>query len=904
MFVLKPAIQRIKNHYSMHYRAVILLFATTLFLNLNAQSPLTKIVDFKVDNTPISDALIDLSETADINIAFHPRLFSKDQTVSGEFLQKSIDYILKKCLAQTKITYKLEGTHLILYEKPLEYYTLSGYIQDGKTGERLVAATIWEANSGKGGTTNDYGFFSLRLPEGKAVLQCSYIGYQALTKAINLHKNQKVQLDLNPSITLTEVIVTADNFDQTEAHLVLGKGAAVNLQNLSASISLGGEPDLMRFLQGKAGVQSGADGIGGMSVRGGNVDQNLVLMDGVPIYNPSHTLGLFSVFNTHIVKNAALVTDGFSAKYGGRLSSVLDVRVKEGNTKAWSGTAEIGTLATKLTVEGPIQKDKSGLLIAMRRTHIDPLLQNISTRKKGESFEEGKVNYFFFDINAKFHHRFSQKDQLFLSFYKGKDDYGNNSIYEYDDPDFNDYHFEESIQEIDWGNEIAALRWNHLFGAQLFSNTTFTLSRYNYNSLNVSDIIYDDSEGFLANYYYTTFQSRIQDAGLKIDFEYYPAPNHQILFGGGFLFRSFESGDLDYILDDIATIEDFENAPFLVNESYSPPLFKTKEVNFYIEDKISLSEKISLLGGIHLAAFLTNNKTYFIPQPRLNLKWLVSPTLTTTLTGSRMAQSLHILSSTGGGLPSDLWVPSTNNVQPETAWQVAWATDYTIQKDWGLNFDVFYKKMDHLITYLDLPTLPGLIEFDPTYWEEEITNGQGKSYGFSTSLEKKKGTLTGYLNYAYTVSERQFEDNNEGEYYPFRYTHPHELKLNLKYQITPALTAFASWQYGSGQPYSLLTTTSRFAPLSNLENGDEERIGKINSHRLPAYHRLDAGVYFQWSGKRIKQSLNLGLYNAYNRKNPYYQYLQQDSYFPEDDGLKQQNALPLLPSIAYRVVFN
>ena len=668
-----------------------------------------------------------------------------------------------------------------------------------------------------------------------------------------------------------------------------------------ANISLGGESDLIRFLQTKEGVQSGADGIGGMSVRGGNVDQNLVLMDGVPIYNPSHTLGLFSVFNTHIVKNAAMLTDGFSAKYGGRLSSVLDVRVKEGNTKEWSGTGEIGTLATKLSIEGPIQKDKSSLLIAMRRTHIDPFLRQRSSRKKEENFEEGTINYFFFDINAKFHHRFSAKDQLFLSFYKGKDDYGNNSLYEYEDTEFDDYYFEESVQDIDWGNEIASLRWNHLFGEKLFSNTTFTLSRYDYNSLNVSDFLWDTSEGFYASYYYATFQSRIEDAGIKMDFEYYPAPNHQVLFGGGFLFRSFESGDVDYIDDTIENREEFEDAPFQIDEIYNPPLFKTQEVNFYIEDKITLSKNLSLLGGLHVAAFLTNNKTYVIPQPRFHLKWLATPNLTTTLSASKMAQSLHILSSTGGGLPSDLWVPSTNNVQPETAWQVAWTTDYTIQKNWGVHFDVFYKKMNHLIAYLDEPALPGLLEFDPTYWEEEITNGQGESYGFSTSLEKKKGATTGYLNYAYTVSRRQFEDNNEGKSYPFRYTHPHEIKLSLKHQITPAFAAFASWQYGSGQPFSLVTTTYRFAPLSNGGNGDEQRIGSVNGHRLPAYHRLDAGVYFQWSGKNVKQSFNLGVYNAYNRKNPYYQYLQEDSFIPEDDGLKQQNALPLLPSISYRI---
>ena len=889
---------------SNNYRLVMMLLISIFYLNLHAQSPLGKIIDFEVEKTPIAEALIELSEAADINIAFHPRLFNKAETVSGVFQQKSVGFILKKCLEKTRITYKLEGTHLILYQKPPTLYTISGYIQDAKTGERLVGATIWEANAGKGGITNDYGFFSLKVPEGNVLLQCSYIGYQPLTKKTKLNKNQKIQLDLSPSITLTEVIVTANNLDQNEAHLTLGKGEAINLQNLSAGISLGGESDLMGFIRGKVGVQSGADGIGGMSVRGGGVDQNLILMDGVPIYNPSHSLGLFSVFNTHIIKSASMLTGGFSAKYGGRLSSVLDVRVKEGNTKEWKGTAEIGTLASKLTVEGPIQKDKSGLLISMRRTHIDPLLNYISSKEKEKEFEEGSVNYFFFDLNAKFHHRLSAKDQLFFSFYKGKDDFGDNSIYEYDVPEYDEYYLEESNQEIDWGNEIAALRWNHLFGEQLFSNTTFTLSRYNYNSLNIYNYLEDTPDSFEAQYSYDTFQSKISDAGLKIDFEYYPAPQHQVLFGGGLLFRSFESGIIDQIIDDIDNLEDFEDAPFLVDETFAPPIFKAQEVNFYIEDKITIDNQLFILAGLHVATFFTNNTTnYIIPQPRLHLKWQPKTSLTTTLSIGKMSQFLHILSDTGGGLPNDLWVPSTSNVRPQTAWQIAWSSNYTFQKDWSIQLGAYFKKMNHLVTLLELPTVPGLIQNDPTFWEEEITKGTGKSYGFSTNLEKKTGKTTGTINYAYTISTRQFEDNNEGESYPFRFTHPHEVKINLKHQITPSLAAFASWQYGSGQPYSLVSTTYRFSPLSNSSNGDEERIGTINSSRLPAYHRLDAGIHYQWAGAKTKQFLNLGVYNLYNRKNPYYQYLLEGSFFEDDDGLKQQNALPILPSIAYRVVF-
>ncbi len=902
---LKSAIQ-LKNHYSNYGRAVIFLFNLFVFSSLSGQSTLAKVIDFETENTPIADALIDLSEVAEISIAFHPRLFSRTQKISLSHQQKSLDYILKACLKTTNVTFKLENAHIILYEKPKEYFTLSGYIEDSESGERLVAATIWEAYSGKGTTSNDYGFFSLKVPEGKIELQSSYLGYQGRVEALMHSKNRKINIALKPSITLQEVIVTDAQFDKQQAHLALGKGEKVNLNDLTTNISLGGEPDLLRFLGTKAGVQSGSDGIGGMNVRGGPSDQNLVLLDGVPIYNPSHSLGLFSVFNTHIIKSANFLTDGFSAKYGGRLSSVLDVRVKEGNTKEWKAEAEIGTLASKLVVEGPVKKDKSGLIVALRRTHLDPLLKKLSAKNKERDGFDGSINYFFFDINSKFHHRFSAKDQVFISYYQGQDDYKDMSSYYYEDIDFDEFDFEEQEQQLFWGNKIGSLRWNHLFGNQLFSNTTFTLSQYDYRSLNYLDQQYDFAGGFDYNYYFYTFVSKVKDAGLKIDLEYYPNSQHQVLFGGGFLFRSFESGEVNHSVENAETEEEYLESINLIDNFYVPPLFKTKELNFYIEDNVAISEQLSLQGGVHFALFLTNGKNYFIPQPRFSIQSKLTPNWSTKLSASKMAQSLHILSTSGGGLPSDLWVPSTSNVAPETALQFAWNLNYDAPKGWQANFDVFYKKMDNLITYFDdalFTNLPGLVEIDPTFWEENITTGTGKSYGFSTSFSRNKGNLTGQLNYAYIISERTFEENTGGGSYPFRFNHPHELKASIKYQINPKFSFFAHWQYGSGQAYTLIKTASRFIPLSNLVSGDEERIGSINGNRLPAYHRLDAGFYYKWQGEKVDQSLNIGVYNLYNRKNPYFQYFQEDLDFPEESGIQQQNVLPILPSISYRVVF-
>jgi len=794
-----------KSHYSIVYRVVTFLIAMHLMVSLSGQSILSKKIDFETTNTPIADALIDLSEAADINIAFHPRLFKKDQNISVVLKNKDLEYILKQCLHNTNVAFKVEGEHLLLFQVPPKRYTISGYIEDAQTGERLIAANIWESHTSKGTTSNDYGFFSLKIPAGEAELHASYLGYQSSIKIFPHSKNQTVQLKLDPSITLKEIIVNASDFTEVQAHLNLSKGTPVNLRNLKTNVSLVGESDIMQYFSNQANIQSGSDGIGGLNIRGGEADQNLVLLDGVPIYNPSHTLGLFSVFNTHIIKSAHLLTDGFSAKYGGRLSSVMDVRVKEGSTKEWKGEGEIGTLATKLTIEGPLKKDTTGLLVAFRRTHIDRFIRNRSQNSRANNDEEGEI-------------------------------------------------------------EIAAFRWNHLFSDQLFSNTTFTYSKYRYGSENYS-YYYDDFLGEIdEQYYFTTFKSTIKDVGLKIDLEYYPTPNHQLLFGGGLLFRSFESGEVESFLDETQIGEGLEETSTIFDDLFELPIFKATEINGYVEDKISLSDKLSLSAGLHLAAFIVPQKTYVLPQPRLVAQWQITPRWTTTLSGSKMAQFLHIISTTGGGFPNDLWVPSTSNVRPQEALQTTWNLQYKSTKGWQANFDAFYKKLDHLIAYQEDSRLPSLLEIDPFIWEEEITVGNGKSYGWSTTLAKTNGKLTGQMNYTYTISERQFELLNDGLPYAFRYNHRHSFKINLQQRLNNIASFNVNWQYGSGQPISLISTTSSFAPLS-------------------------------------KHHLNLGIYNLYNRQNPYYVYSVFDEEYPDDNGLKQQNSLPILPSLSYRIVF-
>ncbi|HFA47774.1 MAG TPA: hypothetical protein ENJ95_02005, partial [Bacteroidetes bacterium] len=821
-----------------------------------AQSILDQRIDFAIKNIPVADALLELSEAANISIAFNSKYFHADQKVTINAEAEKINFILNEILNGTNIAFRADGNKIVLYKKPPKKYSVSGYVRDIKSGEGLVLASVWNARSGKGVTTNDYGFYSLEISEGEALLKFSYLGYQPFSKSILLKNNISVNADLSPSLLLNEVIVTDKNLPIPHRRFLLGKGIGVSAKEIQQSPSLAGEADLFRFLQLQPGVQSGADGFSGMHVRGGNADQNLVLLDGVPVYNPAHTLGLFSIFNTHTIKSARLLKGGFSAKYGGRLSSVIDVRTKEGNTKKMGFMGEVGTLATKLILEGPVIKEKAGFIVSVRRTHIDPIVGYFSKKKKRNNFTMGAANYSFYDINAKIHTRLSKKDRVFFSFYKGADDYSNKTNFEdlYGDTLLAN----SDAQKLKWGNTIAALRWNRLYNDKLFSNTTFTFSKYNYASQN--GFLYSEAspaDTFVDNYF-TRFQSTIKDAGLKTDFEYYISGRHQLSFGAGALLRQFEPGSfgaddeqLNNIegIREIETFDDFDDG---VAAIYFPNKFNAQELDVYIEDKIKLSKAFTLLAGVHTSAFLTNEKNYISWQPRISMEYKAPKIFGAALSYSRMTQFLHILTTSGNGFPSDLWVPSTLFVEPEKSWQATAAITADFKKGISAKSEFYYKKMDKLISYREGAGLPGLVDNSPLFWEEEITVGGGESYGFEFQIQKTKGSTRGWLSYALSFSDRQFPDINNGNKYPFRYLHRHAFNINISHYFNKIISLNIGWQYGSGQRITLVKSDAPFAPLDNLLGNFVDPQGTTNGTMLPEYHRLDFGFNFSWDKKKIK----------------------------------------------------
>jgi outer membrane receptor for ferrienterochelin and colicin len=889
---------------------LVLVALTLTSTTLLSQSSLESRIDFSVKNMAVEDALLQLSEVANIGILFSADLFSDAQKITINAKNEVVEKVLKQCLAETKIIFKLESGNLILYPRPPRKLTLSGFVEDAKSGERLIAATVVDLNSGKGTTTNEYGFFSLQILEGNSQIQTSYVGYNTDNQLVSLNRNKQIIFKLQPALTLSEIVVSPKETAKNSQQFLLDKGLQVTTKDLESVPTLAGEADLFRYLQLQTGVQGGADGLGGLHVRGGATDQNLVLMDGIPIYNPSHTLGLFSIFNSPTIKTAKLVKDGFSARYGGRLSSIIDVRMKEGNNQNFAGSFGISTLATNLLLEGPIVKNKIGFLLSARRSHIDPLVVHLSKkekRKEGEEFD-GQTNYHFYDINAKLHFHLSKSDRLFLSFYKGADRFEDDNSFFFEEID--NYYYQGEIielfddqwgQKLDWGNQIGAIRWNHLFGEKLFANATFTFSEFAYISQNFYSL-YDEFYGVVQTdeEYYTRFQSVMQDGGIKLDFDYFPNNKHHLTFGGGFLLRNFKPGQIQITDNSFVNTDNFDGISEFFDETFAPLSSSAKEYELYAEDKFLLHPKLAIQAGIHAAFFQTADEIFPSIQPRLNVLWTPANRWQLSFSGSRMTQFMHILTSSGNGFPNDMWIPSSSVAKPENAWQISAEASFNVDENWTTKLGSYYKKMNNLITYRDAATLPNLLENDPFFWEEDITTGDGTSYGIEYELTKKQGKTTGVFAYNWVKTFRQFAGLNNNRQFPFRNHHEHHFVLHLNHQFNDFFSANSIFEYGSGQQITLVETAEDFAPIDNITS-IPNALSAYNAFKLPAYHRLDLNVQANFGKKDFKHQITLGVYNLYNRQNPYFIYELNDEFFPQNNGRKQNSALPILPTIGYRM---
>jgi len=768
--------------------------------------------------------------------------------------------------------------------------TVSGYVKEAGSGESLIGVNVYLSDRKSGTTTNNYGFYSLTLPSADTVeLVISYVGFRTERIRVNLQKEIELNIELTASLLLDEVIVSADRIERESESV---KMSTVKLQTaqIREVPSLLGEKDVLKVLQLMPGIQKGSEGSSGLYVRGGGPDQNLIILDDAIVYNANHLFGFFSLFNGNALKSVELTKGGFPARYGGRLSSVLEMNMKEGNNEEWHGDGGIGLISSNITVEGPLRKNRSSILLSGRRTYADLILRPI-LKLSGEE----NTGYYFYDFNAKVNYDFGRKNKLYLSGYFGEDKfYIKNKSKGY----------KEDIGFL-WGNSTATLRWNHLFGNRLFSNTSIVFSNYSFGIYDKYKVIAENKD-FYAEYY-----SGIRDFTVKHDIDFHPNPKHSVKAGLIAIFHRFNPH---------AYIElDVPNKISVRNFTY----IKGIESGLYAEDTWQPFDVLKINAGLRFSNFIAG-KMYSFPEPRVSAAWRLGPGLAVKSSYASMSQYIHLLSNTGINLPTDLWVPATERVRPQKSKQVAAGIvkDF-IKKDVSVSMEAYYKKMDDVIGYREGASFLEIgepSEVEDIKWENNVTTGQSWSYGIELLIQKKQGNLTGWIGYTLSWTIMQFDSLNFGRKFFARYDRRHDISVVALYKLSDRINLSGTWVYGTGNAVTLpisgfpayyhkfqgvtdnVSVTQDYSGFNGLFTASE--FGDKNNFRMSPYHRLDLGVQFHKKKKWGERIWEISVYNGYCRYNPFFYYTEKETKDNKDYGvLKQVSLFPVIPSVTYSFKF-
>ena len=768
--------------------------------------------------------------------------------------------------------------------------TLSGFVKDAQTGESLIGANVYSSPSLSGTTTNIYGFYSLTLPSDSITLIVSYVGYQTFKQTLALKGNQTLSIELSAVVDLKQVEISADKGISETSRMSLMQ---VPIEQIKSMPALFGEVDVLKAIQLLPGVHSGGEGSTGIYVRGGGPDQNLILLDGVPVYNASHLFGFFSVFNADAIRSVDLIKGGFPARYGGRLSSVIDIAMKEGNNKKLHGEGSLGIIASRFTLEGPIGDEKTSFIVSARRTYIDALAQPFILAQTGGQSTGG---YYFYDLNAKINHTFSEKDRLYFSIYAGNDKFyfkGKDS-YTYSGTTYT------SKQKfgLQWGNITSALRWNHVINQKLFTNTTLTYSRYKFD---VS--IEQENKGLTTETFALNYFSGINDLNLKSDFDYIPSPNHYIRFGGNAIYHTFNPGAVatKYTSTGVAPLDTTMGDAHL----------QAVDAFLYAEDDMRIGDLLKLNVGLHASAFATSDTLYPSLQPRVSANMLLGDYWALKASYSMMSQYVHLLTNTGVGLPTDLWVPSSKKILPERSEQVAVGLARELFGEQAeFSVEGYYKTMHNILEYKEGSSFIDVGSASATgssNWEDKVERGKGWAYGGEVFLQKKKGKTRGWIGYTLSWSTRQFDNINLGRIYPYKYDRRHDVAVVITRELSKHIDCSINWVYGSGNAITLPSSRydGVFPQVSNY--GPFPPIGEVyyydskNSFRMRANHRLDVGVTIHQPVRWGEITWNFGLYNAYSRQNPYFVYFGYNK--SGNRVLKQVSLFPVLPYFSMNFKF-
>ena len=770
-----------------------------------------------------------------------------------------------------------------------ERYTLNGYIADRESGESLIGATIYINEIKSGTITNPYGFYSITLEEGIYNIDFRYVGYSSIAKEINLNSNQKMDIELQSlDIQLKNVVVSdvAEDYNVSSVEMSTSK---LDMSKVTEIPTFLGENDIIKAIQLLPGVSSVGEGASGFNVRGGSVGQNLVLLDEAPVYNSSHLLGFLSVFNPDAVKDLKLYKGGIPSRYGGRLSSILDIRMKDGNNKKTVFSGGIGTIFSRFTLESPIVKDKSSFILALRRSYADILAKPFL--KNSNFFDDGAALNFY-DITAKTNFELDEKNTLYISSYLGRD------VFKFD-----------ANQGFNWGNRTGTIRWNHLFNERLFSNFTAIYSNYDYQLAFGSD----DRNKF-------EWDSKVETINFKPEFTYFINANNELSLGAEFIRYSFEPANAIGVSDGEIT-------------DITLPMKYAFEGSFYIGNEQKISN-LTLSYGIRSSIYSYNGPSYRyefgIPstpgsrkplisetkilgnesiqsyssiEPRISLNYKISNTFSVKSSYNRMTQYIHLLSNTAASSSLDVWTPSTNNIKPENANVYVFGIFKNFQNnDFESSIEIYYKDLYNQIDYIDGADL--LIN---KYFEGDLLTGIGRAYGLEILLKKNRGKFNGWLSYSVGRSELKIDGINEYNWYPTRYDQTHNFKMTSTYKLNDRIQLSGNFLYLTGTPVTFPSSKFVIQGFAIPYNSDNSR----HQFRIPDYHRLDISVMI--NGKKIRRngkerkndsSLIISIYNVYNRRNPF------SIYFSQGKGKVTETSVPgevtrlsiigsFVPSITY-----
>lgn len=880
------------------YAYITTILFLTLFLysaGLGAQSILNKEVYINIQHGSTVELLDAIENETGIAFSYSNKVcISESIHLSSQ--QNTLRGLLNEIFSACDVQLEERKKKIIILPKQktsAPKFVISGFVKNIDSDEILIGSSVYDALKWEGTTSNNFGFYSLTLPAGRTLLSCSFVGYLPIQHAFILDKDTTINFDLLYNSHIKEVpilgYIAQEGINTTRTSTI-----NVPVDQIQKFPSFLGEVDVIKTLQLLPGINSGNEGISGLHVRGGGVDQNLYLLDDVPVYNISHLFGFFSVFNADALNNISVTKGGFPARYGGRLSSVIDIRMKDGNNEKISGTVSIGMMSSKIALDGPLIKDKTTFSVSARRSYFDLFAMPIQSKSNS------RTAFYFYDANGKIAHKLSDKSKLFLSFYGGRDKfytkYNYNEVRNPDQPSDGNEMIDVNDQSYSgWGNIVGSLRWNYIYNDKLFSNLSVSYSNYSYF------VGYEEHDitPNLWSYFEQRYHSGISDAMVKTNFDYFLNPKHHIRFGASYTHHNFNPGA------DI--LRRTQNTTTVLDSTFGGDIIYGHEMFAYIEDDFEITDKLKVNAGIHASLYKTNNNIYQSFQPRISARYLISPRVAIKAAYSEMTQYMHLLGSSSVSLPTDLWIPVTDYIKPQDADQYALGAKWQLQRGFEIGVEAYYKKYKNLlISIYNRPLYSNSSDF-----AEELTYGDGYSKGIEFLLHKKTGDLTGWIGYALSKSRQRFELINDGNEFPSANDRKHSVNIYSNYRLNEKVDFSLSWSFGTGNAVTLPTQKFYSPSLPSqgnlVDDSYSEYVGNVNNYRMPKFHRLDIGANFKKEIKLGERTWSVGLYNAYGQQNAFSVYFADE--LNEDTGevnrsLKQLSIFPVpLPYIRYTLKF-